>query len=202
MTLRISIKNAAFYLRTISTRLPFRFGSFTLEKVPLLHLSLQTESENGIRAQGVAADNLMPKWFDKDPEKSPRDNIQDLLQAAHIARNLYAGSGRNPTSVWEIWREAYPACLQQGRQFGLNSLVSSFGSSLFERALLDASGKISGRDLVGILRENLAGIRPQDVHKELDYGDILKWAAEVPPSSLAVRHTVGLLDPLDTSDLA
>jgi hypothetical protein len=202
MTLRISIKNAAFYLRTISTRLPFRFGSFTLEKVPLLHLSLQTESENGIRAQGVAADNLMPKWFDKDPEKSPRDNIQDLLQAAHIARNLYAESGRNPSSVWEIWRGSYPACLQQGRQLGLNSLVSSFGSSLFERALLDAIGKISGRDLVGILRENLAGIRPQDVHKELDYGDILKWASEDPPSSLAVRHTVGLLDPLDTSDLA
>ena len=143
MPLKIAIKEISFYLRTIQTRLPFRFGAFTLEKVPLLHLAVQAESESGIRVQGVAADNLMPKWFDKDPAKSPLQNIQDLLRAAVIARDLYAESGRTLSPVWNIWREAYPACLRQGRYQGLNSLVSSFGSSLFERALLDALGKIA-----------------------------------------------------------
>jgi len=202
MPLRISIKSASFYLRTIQTRLPFRFGAFTLEKVPLLHLAIQAESESGIRVQGVAAENLMPKWFDKNPAKSPLHNIQDLLRAVCIARDLYSGAGRTPAHVWDIWREAYPACLHQGRIQGLNSLVSSLGSSLFERALLDAIGKISNRDLVGILRDNLAGIQPQEIHKELDYADTLKWAADTSPSTLAVRHTVGLLDLLDSGDLA
>jgi hypothetical protein len=202
MPLRISIKNVSFYLRTIPTRLPFRFGAFTLEKVPLLHLAVQTESPNGTRVQGVAADNLMPKWFDKDPAKSPLDNIRDLLLAAHLAGEMYIESGRDPLSVWEIWRGAYPACLHQGRLRGLNSLVASFGSSLFERALLDAVGKISNCDLTGILRDNLAGIRPQEIHHELDYADILEWALASPHSTLAVRHTVGLLDPLDTADPA
>lgn len=201
MPIKISIQDTSFYLRTIRTRLPFRFGAFTLEEVPLLHLAIQVQAENGTRVQGVAADNLMPKWFDKDPAKSPSQNIQDLLQAAAIARDLYTGAGRTPSSVWEIWQEAYPGSLHKGRIQGLNSLVSSFGSSLFERALMDALGKISNRDLVGMLQDNLAGIQPQEIHKELDYADLRKWAIGVPHSTLAVRHTVGLLDPIDSGDL-
>jgi hypothetical protein len=144
---------------------------------------------------------LMPKWFDKDPAKSPNKNIQDLLQAVSIARDLYTRASRTPSSVWEIWRAVYPACLHQGRIQGLNSLVSSFGSSLFERALLDAVGKISNRDLVGMLQDNLAGIEPQEIHTELDCADLRRWAVGPPLSALAVRHTVGLLDPIDSGDL-
>ena len=47
----------------------------------------------------------------------------------------------------------------------------------------------------------MAGVQPEDIHKELGYKDILRWAEEAPPSALAVRHTVGLLDPLDPGDL-
>jgi hypothetical protein len=201
MVLRIKIKETRFYLRHIETRLPFRFGAYTLREVPLLHLALEAESEGGTRVRGFAADNLMPKWFDKDPAKAPIDNINDLLSSVRIARHFYAESGRNQASVWGMWREAYPLCLRRGENKGLNALVASFGSSLFERALLDALGKIAERDLIGILRENIAGIRPEDIHRELRYEDILSWAAEDPPSTLMVRHTVGLLDPLEADDL-
>jgi len=200
MGLKIQIKEARFFLRRIETRLPFRFGAYTLRKVPLLHLALEAESEGGTRMRGVAADNLMPKWFDKDPAKTPVDNVNDLLLSVRLARDLYAESGENPASVWAIWRETYPQCLRRGKEEGLNSLVASFGSSLFERALVDAVGKFTGQDLSGILRENLLGIQPADVHPELGYEDFLSWAREKPLSDLFVRHTVGLLDPLDSSD--
>jgi L-alanine-DL-glutamate epimerase-like enolase superfamily enzyme len=202
MGLKIQIKETRFYLRRIETRLPFRFGAYTLRKVPLLHLAVEAESEDGTRVRGVAADNLMPKWFDKDPAKTPADNIGDLLLSARIARDLYVECGRAGASLWEIWREAYPRCLRTGRERGLNPLVSSFGSSLFERALVDAVGKFSRQDLSGILRKNLLGIRPADVHLELTYEDFLSWAGENPLAALSVRHTVGLLDPLDSSDLS
>jgi hypothetical protein len=202
MAPKIKIKEARFYLRRIETRLPFRFGAYTLRKVPLLHLALEAESEGGTRVRGVAADNLMPKWFDKDPAKAPVDNINDLLHSVLIARDAFAESGRSPASVWEIWRRAFPQCLRQGKERGLNPLISSFGSSLFERALVDAVGKFANRDLSGILRENLLGIHPGDIHPELEYGDLLAWAREEPASTLAVRHTVGLLDAIDASDLS
>ncbi len=200
MPTKIRILNVSFYRKNVRARLPFRFGAFTMEEVSLLHLAIEAESENGSRIKGFAADNLMPKWFDKDPTKSLPDNVDDLLSSVRIARDRYAESGRTFESVWEIWREAYPACLRQGEKRGLNSLVSSFGSALFERALLDAVGKISGRNLIGILRENLAGIRPEEIHEELDYATILQWAFQEPSSTLTVRHTVGLLDSLDASD--
>ncbi len=202
MGLKIQIKEARFYLRRIETRLPFRFGGYTLRKVPLLHLALEAEPEGGTRMRGVAADNLMPKWFDKDPAKNPVDNVNDLLLSVRNARDAFAEAGRDHASMWALWREAYPHCLRRGKGQGLNPLVASFGSSLFERALVDAVGKISKRDLVGVLRENLLGIQPADIHPELDYGDFLAWSRENPPSALSVRHTVGLLDPLDSSDPA
>jgi hypothetical protein len=200
MGLKIQIKESRFYLRRIETRLPFRFGGYTLRKVPLLHLALEAESEGRTRTRGFAADNLMPKWFDKDPTKTPADNVNDLLLSIRIARDLYAESGRNPASIWAIWREAYSHCLRKGKERGLNPLVASFGSSLFERALVDALGKFSKQGLSGILRDNLIGIQPADAHPELGYEDFLSWAREQPLPILFIRHTIGLLDPLDSSD--
>ena len=66
--------------------------------------------------RGFAADNLMPRWFDKDPAKGPLDNINDLLSSIRIARHFYAESGRNHASVWGMWREAYPLCLRRGKK--------------------------------------------------------------------------------------
>jgi hypothetical protein len=45
------------------------------------------------------------------------------------------------------------------------------------------------------------GLRPADVHPELNGTDALAWASSEPPATLAVRHTVGLLDPITASDL-
>jgi len=202
MSLRIKVRGVRFYLRRIETRLPFRFGVYTLRKVPLLHLALEAESADGRRARGVAADNLMPKWFDKDPTKTPVDNVNDLLLSLRIARDAFFESGRTHAPMWAIWREAYPYCLREGKERGINSLVASFGSSLFERALVDAVGRIFNLNLAGVLRENLLGIQPADIHPELDYGDFLIWCRQEPLRALSIRHTVGLLDPLDSSDPA
>ena len=53
------------------------------------------------------------------------------------------------------------------RALGLNGLTASFGSSFFERALADAAGRLAGLDLVGMLRANTLGLRPEAVHRGL-----------------------------------
>ena len=73
---------------------------------------------------------------------------------------------------------------------GLNGLTAAFGSALFERALADAAGRLSGRDVVGMLRDDVLGIRPDAVHPELTRGALLAWAGRPAPESVAVRHTV------------
>ncbi len=201
MPLKLAIKSVSFYIRDLTTRLPFRFGAFTLQEVPLFHLAIEAEAENGRLARGFAADNLMPKWFDKNPVKTPQNNISDLLASINIAQKVYVGAARRPHHFWAIWIEAYPECLRQGAELGLNPLVTSFGSSLLERALTDAAGRLAGLDLMRMLQGDVLGLRPREIHREIEDGDLQIWANQPPPSTFMVRHTIGLLDPLTSTEL-
>lgn len=198
---RFALRSTAFYVRELRLRLPFRFGVITLHQLALLHLAVEVEAADGRRARGFAADNLVPKWFDKDPAKSGGQNIDDLLASVRAAEAAYTGVARVARTFWAIWREAYPEARQRCAAVGLNPLVSSFGSALFERALADAAGRLAGVGLVEMLRRNVLDLRPGEVHPELSDVDLASWAGREPPATLAVRHTVGLVDPIVAADL-
>jgi hypothetical protein len=188
-------------VRQLGLRLPFRFGVITLQDLALLHLAIEVEAADGSRARGFAADNLVPKWFDKDPARSSRQNIDDLLASISVAEAAYADAARVPRTFWTIWRDAYAEVRRRGAGLGLNPLVAGFGSALFERALADAAGRLTGAGLVEMLRRNVLDLRPGEIHPELSDRDLASWARREPPAALAVRHTVGLLDPLVAADL-
>jgi len=201
VSLALAVTGAACHLRNLRTRLPFRYGVVTLTHFPLLHLALDVEAADGRRAHGFAADNLPPKWFDKDAAKSFRDNVDDQLTAIGVARTAYLDAGRRPRPVFDIWLDAYAECARRGPARGLNGLTAAFGSSLFERALADAAGRLVGSDVVGMLRDDVLGIRPEAVHRGLTRDHLQAWASRPAPDSIAVRHTVGLLDPIVASDV-
>jgi hypothetical protein len=201
VSLALAVKAASCHLRNLRTRLPFRYGVVTLTRFPLLHLAVDVEAADGRRARGFAADNLPPKWFDKDPAKSFRDNVADQLASIRAAQAAYLEAARAPRPVFDVWCDAYAECARRGRELGLNGLTTAFGSSLFERALADAAGRLAGRDVVGMLRDDVLGLRPEAVHRELGRADLLAWAGRPAAESVAVRHTVGLLDPIVAGDV-
>ncbi|MEC9380388.1 MAG: hypothetical protein VX528_15585, partial [Candidatus Latescibacterota bacterium] len=82
MSIPIRVHRLQFGIRQVSMRLPFRFGAVTLTAAAQIHLFADIETSTGRRAQGVAADMLAPKWFDKDPNKSYADNMNDLIDSA------------------------------------------------------------------------------------------------------------------------
>jgi hypothetical protein len=201
VSLALAITAASCHLRNLRTRLPFRYGAVTLTHFPLLHLALDVEAADGRRARGFAADNLPPKWFDKDPARSFQDNVEDLLASIRSAQSVYLDAGRRPRPVFDVWRDAYAECARRGPALRLNGLTAAFGSSLFERALADAAGRLTGLDVVGMLRADVLGIRPEAVHRGLGREHLLAWASRPAPDSIAVRHTVGLLDPIVPADV-
>ena len=201
MSLALAVTAASSHLRNLRTRLPFRYGVVTLTHCPLLHLAVDVEAADGRRARGFAADNLPPKWFDKDPAKSFRDNVTDQLASIRAAQAAYLDAARTARPVFDVWQEAYAACARGGPALGLNGLTAAFGSSLFERALADAAGRLTGRDVVSMLRDDVLGIRPEAVRPELTRADLLAWASRPAPETVAVRHTVGLLDPIVADDV-
>jgi len=197
----LAVREATLHLRGARLRLPFRFGVVTVTEATLLHLAITAEGADGRRVRGFAADFLAPKWFDKDPLKSDRQNVEDLIAVTRDARDAYLEAARRPRSFWAIWRDAHPECRRRGAARRLNGLVSSFGSSLFERALADAAGRLAGADVVGMLRDDVLGLRPGEIHAGLAPEDLLAWASREPPATVAVRHTVGLVDPITAADL-
>jgi hypothetical protein len=176
--------------------MPFKYGKASLVAAPVLHVRAQAADDSGNRVEGYSADVLPPKWFDKDPEKDFRQNVEDLLTAARCGAEAYLELGNTPAGFFDIWKPAYARTLQQTGVRRLNELTGSFGSTLMERALLDAIAKLSGSNLLTCLRENRIGLDPGAVHKELKGRSIAQAIPETPSPHVAVRHTVGLADPI------
>ena len=63
------------------TRLPFRFGMHTMTWAPTLTARVELETE-AATAVGFSAELLVPKWFEKDPEKSLQQDIEGLMASA------------------------------------------------------------------------------------------------------------------------
>ena len=190
-------------MRNVRTRMPFRYGAATLTSVPILHVRAEVELAGGARARGLAADILPPKWFDKDPAKSYEENVDDLLFSARQAARAFGKASREPRPVFDIWRDGYAESLRAGDGRGLDYLTASHGSTLMERALIDAVGQATGRTWHQLLTDPANPLG-------LDLGAVLPVLAGTPPSAavaprpserIAVRHTVGLADPVRDSDV-
>lgn len=199
---RVSIKDVRFYMRNVRTRMPFKYGVATLTAMPILHVAMAVESADGRVGEGVAGDILPPKWFDKDPVKDYATNVEDLLFAARAAADAYKHASRTPRTVFDIWRDGYAATLAAGDARGLNHLTSGHGSSLMERALIDAVGRLRGLTYHRMLTANTPEIDFGALHAELRHVTPADVIAETPLTVLRVRHTVGLADPIRTGDIA
>jgi len=200
----LSVRDVSFFMRNVRTRMPFRYGAATLTSVPILHVLIEAEMADGTIAQGTAADILPPKWFDKDPEKSYQDNVEDLVFVARAAAQAYTDASATPRSVFNIWRQGYDATLAAGDGRSLNHLTSSHGSTLMERALIDAVGRARGRTYHDMLvaTDNPLGIDLGSILPALEGVVPAQSLPTTPRTSVAIRHTVGLADPIRDAEVA
>ena len=200
--MRLSVKEIRFFMRNVRTRMPFRYGAATLTSVPILHVLMDVELDDGRRATGAAADILPPKWFDKDPAKDYQRNIDDLVDTAGDAARAYAESGARPGTVFAIWQQGYAETLKAGETRGLNHLTASHGSTLMERCLIDGLGLAAGMSYHALLRENGLGLDFGCIHRELEGVNPMEVIAPTPLERLHIRHTVGMADPIWTGDIS
>src|SRR4051794_24656971 len=83
------LREASVFSRQVKTRMPFRFGRSTMTQMPILHLRLKVEAEDGKTLTGVSACGIPPLWFDKAAGKTHADNIQDLSLSLRLALDHY-----------------------------------------------------------------------------------------------------------------
>lgn len=189
--MEIEIEDVAFAARACHTRLPFRFGVVTLTSAPVLTARVTVRTP-GRSVVGHSADLCVPKWFEKAPAKSVRDDFATLFasarRAADACRNLKG-------SVFDVWRRAYRECVE-GEQASGVALVDGFGVALLERALIDATCRAADLSFADAVARGTLGFDPTRVLPAASGIDAADVVAGPLPTRTLVRHTVGGLDPL------
>ncbi len=197
--MKVHIREGDIHLLDIRTRMPFKYGIATMTSTPHAFVRLPVEIE-GKRAVGISADHLPPKWFTKDPAKPIDDEVADMLQV--IVRALELAAGIQAKSPFAAWRQHFERMAAWGRDQQLPPLLTHFGTSLVERAMLDAVCRVAGQPFSRLLRSNAFNIRLDEIHPELAEKTIADLLPERPLARVIVRHTVGLADPLEDLDIA
>jgi L-alanine-DL-glutamate epimerase-like enolase superfamily enzyme len=196
---RVRLIGVDFFERPVRLRLPFRFGAATLREAPQTFVRARIRLDDGREGDGVSAELLAPKWFDKSPALSNEQNFDQLRASLAMARRALLAAGESTAFALSAAVDAahHAACAAAG----LNGLVASYGLALIDRALIDALGRLERASVFALARENLLGLDASTA-PDLDGFDFQRFLAELQPaSSIQARHTVGLIDPLTASDL-
>ncbi|TWT84242.1 hypothetical protein CA13_57180 [Planctomycetes bacterium CA13] len=195
----ISLKNVQLRTTHVRTRMPFRYGIATLEMAPYLVVFGEFEI-NGESSTGISADILPPKWFTKQPEASLDDEIDEMMDVVRCAC-VHATKIPEQPSVFDWWRELYEAQMSDSDLNHCPPLLKGLGTSLLERAAIDAFCRHHRCPFAQLLRENRFQIRLGDLHPELSDLEPMDLLPSEPRRFVSARHTVGLADPLSSGEI-
>ena len=94
------------------------------------------EIEGAGLVDGLAADLLIPKWFEKDPRKSTEEDVAALRGSLNAAARAFLAAG-DAATPFDAWWSAYGGAPDSPA----GALVRGFGLALVERALRESATK-------------------------------------------------------------
>ncbi|MBI3461830.1 MAG: hypothetical protein HY000_02050 [Planctomycetes bacterium] len=194
----IRIVSSDIHLINLRTRMPFKYGIATMTSSPHALVRVRIEAE-GRAAAGVAADHLPPKWFTKNPDESIDDEILDMLRVIEHAVETCRGLSRE--TPFDIWRQLDAAQTHWGQTRHIPPLLCKFGTTLVERALIEAVCRATGETFPQALKANSLGIRLGDIHPPLTGRSPDNLLPAEPRRQIIARHTIGMADPLVASEI-
>ncbi|MFZ2738177.1 MAG: enolase C-terminal domain-like protein [Burkholderiaceae bacterium] len=180
-------------------RMPFRFGVVTLRQCFQAVVRTRIETSAGQSHWGAAAEMVVPKWFDKNPNLTDADNFEQERTVLRLARQAYLSEHRPATAFGHFARHHH-AHQQHCEAQGLNPLLASYGPALLDRAVLDALCRQTGTSFYQAMQNNLPGMgeaMPEFAGLNLDV--FLRQLQ--PAQQIDARHTVGLVDAITHADI-
>ncbi len=198
MTPRFVVRDIALNERPVTFGHPFRFGAITVNGAPEAVIHAEIELEDGRRSVGVAAELMVPKWFNKDAKLSPDETVAQLRCSLHFARELYL---KHPfDTAFGLHAACYDHQIARCARADIPALAAGYGPAELDKAILDALLRAQGMDIFTGLKRNVAGLDAR-LTPDIDNAIIDNFlSSRVPTSRILIRHTVGMLDSID--DLA
>ena len=180
------IKDIQVFQRPVTLRLPFRFGAATVTACPQAFAKVVL-SIDGVEWQGASAELMVPKWFDKSPQRTQDDNFDQLRLCILKARDAYLTEGR-AQSAYSLSESATETVIDQMLKQGHPRLVGQFGPALLDKAIADAVLRSQNQSWISGLGQGLLGD---------------PWSGAIKlhkANSVWLRHTVGLADRLTDAE--
>ena len=143
MRMKVKLEDVERFERHVKMRLAFRFGVITVTDATQAVIRVRISLPDGRTSQGVAAEALAAKWFEKSPAFTDEQNLDQLRQALDLAIELYRAQGFD--RPFDLFAGTYAEQHKRGAALGLNPLVASYGPALLDRAILDALGRATGQ---------------------------------------------------------
>ncbi len=195
----IRVRSIDHFVLNMQTRMPFQYGIASLTALPHLFLRLQLDVD-GRTVTGISSDGLPPKWFTKDPSTRFEEDLVSMLEVIRNASDL-AVEQETSDSLFHFWHELYQQQSAWGEQRKFPPLLSGLGVSLVERAMIDAFCRAFDLTFFEAVQRNAFGMDLGTLHSHLGQTSPSDFLPSKPARFLAVRHTVGLSDPLTNSDI-
>ena len=183
----------------MKARMPFKYGIATLTALPHLFVRLEMLIDGKVSV-GLSSDGLAPKWFTKNPSSSFEQDINEMFMVIQNAVKI-ATEVHEAENVFLFWQELYDKQSQWAKSKNLPSLLSSFGTSLVERAIISAYCNGKEKPFHTLLRNGSLGFKLKEIYPELENSLLQKALPQAPNNSIQVRHTVGLSDPLTIDEV-
>jgi hypothetical protein len=195
----VSIRETELYVRNMTRRMTFHFGNVHVAAGPQILLTL-TADVDGTTSTGLSMGALAPMWFYKNPDMSMEDGVGDMLAVFEAACERAEAAPAEPT-VFDTWWSLYETVRDWAAETPHPPLLWSYGVSLVEQALIDAYCRATDTAFPDAVHENTLGIDLGRVYDELDGVEPTELLPTEPLRTTAVRHTVGLSDPLQVADI-
>ena len=197
--MKVKLEQVDRFERDVRLRLPFRFGVITVTESIHAIIRVQVSLADGRSSEGVAAEALGAKWFEKSPSFTDTQNLDQLRQSLDIAIDHYKAQGF--ATPFGLFAGTYRMQQARGAELGLNPLVASYGPALLDRAILDALGKATGQSFAAMISSNAPGIIATELTPDISDVQLQPFLANLKPAAtIDLRHTVGLVDPLTAAD--
>ena len=164
--MKVKLEEVERYERPMTMRLAFRFGVITVTEGIQAVIRVRISLPDGRSCQGVAAEALAAKWFEKSPEFTDAQNLDQLRQSLDLAIGLYKAYGA--ATPFGLFTGTYREQQKKGAALRLNPLVASYGPALLDRAILDALGKVTGNSFAQMIAQNVPGITATELTPDID----------------------------------
>lgn len=196
----ISVTTTSFHVLDLDRRMPFHFGNVEVTHDPQLFLEIDLVVD-GRERRGVAMGGLIPSWFFKDPSMTPADGFRAMVAVFRSAGDIVRDLDPEPTP-FDLWYALYERQRDWAEDTDYPPLLWSYGVSLVEQAVIDAYCRHRGLSFGEAVRNGELGIDLGTVYEELEGEEPGALLPETPRRRTAVRHTVGLTDPLTDADVS